>query len=103
MRVLASRLCKRLVRQLARSHDPRARLLELLQASDRARFALFVTDAPNGSEQLQAWLQAVADASDSLEGISAAIADGDGDEAQRLIKLAHDSLAEHLEQLKGLL
>jgi DNA-binding GntR family transcriptional regulator len=91
----------------------------LFQLADRLRFWWFVNriwfrhplrwlrmvraETSNGSPQLQAWYQALADATDSLEAISSAIADGDGAEAQRLIKLAHDSLTEHQDQLKGLL
>lgn len=84
----------------------------LLHMSDRARFALFCARerlravrgaTPNGSTKLQAWYQAIADATDSLEAISAAIADGDGAEAQRLILLAHQSLTDHQTELKGLL
>lgn len=82
------------------------------QLADRVRFAAWRVReqlqairgaTPNGSTQLQLWYQAIADATDSLEAISRAIAAGDGEEAQSLIALAHESLTEHQTELKGLL
>lgn len=97
------RVIKALVRQLAEAPDARQALLALMAQADRQRFANMVEDQPNGSEQLQAWYQAIADAADSMDDIGRAIADGDIEEAQHLTLLAHQSLTEHQDELKGLL
>lgn len=80
----------------------RRQLKKAQRQIDREGFNAWA-DTPNGSARLQAIYQAVADVDDTLEAINGAIDDGDTDEAQRLIALGSDSLAEHIAELKGLL
>lgn len=75
------------------------------------RFAALVDDLKyrywkrfqNGSEELQLALQTVVDTEDSLDAIEQAMQDGDISEALRLIKIARESLTEHIDTLRGLL
>lgn len=48
-------------------------------------------------------LQTVTDQVDSLDAIHSAVQDGDISEALRLIKIARESLTEHVDTLRGLL
>lgn len=77
-------------------------LVRLLNWIDAVRFDLWAA-RPNGSQRLQAIHQCVLDAADSLEAVCRALDDGDTEEAKRLLALAHDSLSDHLNELKGLL
>lgn len=72
---------------------------------DRARVALYLRrqDVPNGSTKLQALYQALDDADDTLQAASRAIRAGDHSEALHLLALGRSSIADHIEELKGLL
>lgn len=74
-------------------------------AFDRVRAERFLRaeDTPNGSTKLQALLQALEDAEDSLDGIAKAIEEDDNNEALRLIVLAHESITDHIHDLRELL
>lgn len=74
----------------------------LIEAIDWLRWHFWLR-FNNGADQLRQAYEAVADTADSLEAIDSAVADGDTAEALRLIALAHESLAEHITTLKGLL
>jgi site-specific recombinase len=81
-------------------------LLDRLSAAlDRARAERYLrrADTPNGSTKLQSILQALDDAQDTLQDIHRALADGDHDEAKRLAALGHDSLLEHINELREIL
>lgn len=60
-----------------------------------------LSDLPD--ERLQLAYQAVSDQQDSLDAIYSAVQDGDISEALRLIKIARESLTEHVDTLRGLL
>jgi hypothetical protein len=82
------------------------RLLALLAAGlDRLRMAVYLRqpDTTNKSTKLQALLQALTDASDSLEAIHSSVVDDDLEEAKRLLLLAHESLQGYIDELRELL
>lgn len=60
-------------------------------------------DTPRGSLRVQAFYQALADADDTLEAAARAIYEDDPSHAARLIESGRESIAEHIETLKGLL
>lgn len=73
-----------------------------IQSDDIKRFDAYAA-TPNGSARLVAFHDAVIDADDTLEAVDSAIADGDLDEARRLIALGRESLADRITELKELL
>lgn len=68
-----------------------------------SRVRLLYDATPNAVDPLQLAHQCVLDAIDSMEAIHAALKDRDYDEARHLAALAHDSLLEHEQQLKGIM
>lgn len=89
-------------KQRAESRQCRESERREMQAEDIKRFDAYA-ETPNGSARLVAFHDAVSDADDTLEAVDSAIADGDLQEARRLIALGRESLADRIDELKELL
>lgn len=55
------------------------------------------------TQRIESFYQALDDADDTLQAADNALDDGHTDEAQRLIAIGRESLAGHIQRLKGLL